>query len=100
MAAKKKLTRRRLAARVADSSGLPKSRCYGVINDVLEGIVEALAAGQKVELRDFGVFRTVVRKGRRIVVPGRRRRVKVPRRREVRFSAGKGMRERVNESGS
>ena len=87
-----KLTRRSLAAWLAQRSGLSKRKAYKLLGQVLEGIGEALAAGAVVELRNFGVFEVFERKARRVEVPGRGQ-LQVPRRRSVSFRPGKALRE-------
>lgn len=67
-----------------------------LVNMVFEFIVEALASGRGVELRNFGIFDVRVRKattGRDMNGSGGR--VQIPARAVVRFKAGKDLRQRV-----
>lgn len=92
----RKLTRRRLAAWVAEESGLSKRQSYEVVGEVLWGIKKALAQGMIVELRNFGVFEVYERKARKLKVPGKGE-VQVPRCKDVSFQPGKQMRKLINE---
>lgn len=69
---------------------------YAVVQNTLDCITKALARGDKVELRHFGVFAVKVRKasvGRDLSKPGVT--VHIPTRATVKFKAGKEMRARV-----
>ena len=75
---------------------LEQRQVYDVVQKTLEGITRALANGQKVELRNFGVFEVKVRKariGRNPNAPGTD--VPIPARSVVKFKAGKEMRGEV-----
>jgi nucleoid DNA-binding protein len=69
---------------------------FDVVQKTLDGITHALANGQKVELRNFGVFEVKVRKariGRNPNAPSTD--VPIPARSVVKFKAGKEMRAEV-----
>jgi nucleoid DNA-binding protein len=69
---------------------------FDVVQKTLDGIAHALANGQKVELRNFGVFEVRVRKarvGRNPNAPSTD--VPIPARSVVKFKAGKEMRAEV-----
>jgi nucleoid DNA-binding protein len=69
---------------------------FEVVQKTLDGITRALASGQKVELRNFGVFEVKVRKarvGRNPNAPSTD--VPIPARSVVKFKAGKEMRAEV-----
>jgi nucleoid DNA-binding protein len=69
---------------------------FEVVQKTLDGITRALANGQKVELRNFGVFEVKVRKariGRNPNAPSAD--VPIPARSVVKFKAGKEMRAEV-----
>ena len=75
---------------------LEQQQVYNVIQKTLDGITQALASGQKVELRNFGVFDVKVRKariGRNPNAPATD--VPIPARSVVKFKAGKEMRAEV-----
>jgi nucleoid DNA-binding protein len=90
------LTKRDLVVSISEKTGLIQQDVFSVIQLTLDGITEALASGQGVELREFGVFRTRLTKqrvGRNPKKPEQE--VVIPPRAIVKFKAGKIMRERV-----
>ncbi len=90
------LTKRDLVVRISDETGLIQSEVFEVIQKTLDYITEALATGEDVELRKFGVFEvrlTRPRVGRNPRVPEKD--VEIPARATVKFRAGKVMRQRV-----
>lgn len=97
MAKKKKLTRMELAIRVAKKTGASQRKSYALVNVVLEQLAASLEKGESAELRGFGVFSVVKRKKKRVAVPKGGGIVTIPARKEVRFVAGKGLKERINK---
>jgi nucleoid DNA-binding protein len=79
-----------------DHQTVEQRMVFEVVQRTLDGITRALAAGQKVELRNFGVFEVKVRKariGRNPNSPSTD--VPIPARSVVKFKAGKEMRAEV-----
>ena len=90
------LTKRDLVARISEESGLPQQNVLDVVQKTLDYIRESVAKGQKVELRNFGVFEVKVRKarvGRNPNAPETD--VPIPQRAVVKFKPGKEMRDEV-----
>ena len=58
------LTKRDLVLRISEDTGLVQAEVFGVVQKTLDYISEALAKGERVELREFGVFEVVIRKPR------------------------------------
>ena len=90
------LTKRDLVIAISEKTGLIQQDVFSVVQLTLNGITEALANGQGVELREFGVFRTTLTKqrvGRNPKKPEQE--VVIPPRAIVKFKSGKIMRERV-----
>ena len=90
------LTKRDLVIRISSETGLKQQHVFGVVQRTLDYIAEALAKGDKVELRNFGVFEVKVRKarvGRNPNAPAVD--VPIPQRAVVKFKAGKEMRGEV-----
>jgi nucleoid DNA-binding protein len=87
------VTKRDLVSRISGKIGQTQELVYDVVQNTLDCISEALAKGEKIELRHFGVFEVKIRKARvgrnphNPVVP-----VPIPVRAAVRFKAGKEMR--------
>ena len=58
------LTKRKIVMRISDETGLIQAQAFDVVQKILGYITEALAKGDKVELRNFGVFEVKIRKAR------------------------------------
>jgi len=90
------LTKRDLVIHIAEETGLKQNDVMNVVQKTLDGIIAALAKGQKIELRNFGVFETRTRRariGRNPNAPTTD--VPIPARTVVKFKAGKEMRSAV-----
>ena len=85
-----------LIAKVAQKTGLSKKDVNEVINATIEVIEEALKNGEKISFIGFGSFETVTRAARTAVVPGTKKKVKVPESKSVKFKVGKKLKEIVN----
>jgi nucleoid DNA-binding protein len=87
------LTKRDLVMRISSETGLVQQQVLEIVQKTLDYIAEALSKGDKVELRNFGVFEVKVRKprvGRNPNAPETD--VPIPQRAVVKFKAGKEMR--------
>ena len=51
-----------LVQRVVDVTGLPRQRAEQTVDTIFESLKQALAAGDRIELRGFGVFTVRPRK--------------------------------------
>jgi nucleoid DNA-binding protein len=88
------LTKRNLAIRIAEETGLTQQQVVAVIQKTLDAIVDALREGQTIEFRKFGVFDVRERRQRIGRNPHKPDQVVViPSRRVVRFRPGKTMKE-------
>jgi nucleoid DNA-binding protein len=90
------LTKRDLVIRISNETGLVQQQVLDVAQKTLDYIAEALAKGDKVELRNFGVFEVKIRKariGRNPNAPAAD--VPIPERAVVKFKPGKEMRAEV-----
>ena len=90
------LTKRDLVMKISEETGLLQSDVLTTIQKTLDYITNTLANGRNVELRNFGVFKVVLRKPK----PGRNPKnpevdVTIPARAAVKFKSGKIMRQRV-----
>ena len=93
------LTKRDLVTRISNETGLIQNEVQAVVQRTLDYIVEELARGRNVELRQFGVFEVKVRKPRlgRDLNSARKTLIKIPRRAIVKFKMGKELRKRVSK---
>src|SRR6266404_9760919 len=90
------LTKRDLVIRISTETDIPQQQVLEVVQRTLDYISEALAKGENVELRNFGVFEVKVRKariGRNPNAPATD--VPIPERTVVKFKPGKEMRAAV-----
>src|SRR3977135_152691 len=90
------LTKRDLVVRISEDTGMIQNQVLDVVQRTLDYIAESLARGDKVELRNFGVFEVKVRKariGRNPNSPDKD--VPIPERSVVKFKPGKEMRTQV-----
>jgi nucleoid DNA-binding protein len=90
------MTKRDLVVKISDETGIVQQHVLEVIQKTLDHISAALARGETVELRNFGVFEVKLRKariGRNPNAPARD--VRIPPRAVVKFKAGKDMRDDV-----
>ncbi len=66
-----------------------------VVDQFLDRVVDALAEGRRIELRNFGVFEVVQRKAKKGRNPKTGEVVPIPARKAVKFSSGKIMKLKV-----
>lgn len=82
--------------RISRETGLVQQEVFDVIQKTLDYITDALAEGQDVELRNFGVFEVRLTKSRVGRNPHKPENdVVIPARATVKFKSGKVMRQRV-----
>jgi nucleoid DNA-binding protein len=94
-------TRNDLASELAARLALPVDRAKGIVDQTLDVLMQALAKGQKVEFRGFGILDVVQRKpkiGRNPKNPNAGQ-YQIPARRMVRFRIGKQLFDTLNPDG-
>ena len=90
------LTKREIAARVAERVGITQSAAAAQVQTTLDVIAEELAAGGHIELRGFGVFEIKMRQARVGRNPNRPENdVAIPARKVIKFRAGKELAETI-----
>lgn len=90
------MTRAELVERVAAETELSKRKSAEVLDLFLQCIIEALQAGDKVELRGFGSFRCRSREPRKGRHPRTAEAIDVPAKTALYFRPGKALHERLN----
>ena len=90
------ITKKELVNRIADKSGVTKVIAKEIVQSFLDAIIDELAAGNRLEFREFGVFETKERAARRAQNPRTLEKVSVPAKRIVKFKVGRLMRKRVS----
>ncbi len=86
------MTKAEIIRILADQIGLTRREAAEVLAVVLDGVVEAIRAGEKVELRGFGSFRTRKRRARTGRNPRTGAKVKVAPKLVPYFKPGKQLR--------
>ena len=92
------LTKRELVVTISNETGLVQHQVFDVVQRTLDHITDALAKGNTVEIRNFGVFEvrlTKARVGRNPNKPGSS--FVIPPRATVKFKSGKIMKQRVSK---
>ncbi|MDA2917433.1 MAG: integration host factor subunit beta [bacterium] len=90
------MTKAELVEKVAERIDLTKKHTEVIVNTVFQSITEALASGDKVELRGFGSFRVRHRDSREGRNPKTGATVFIPAKKVPFFKAGKELREMID----
>lgn len=92
------MTKSVLIDKVAEKvEGLTRKQTEIIVETVFDGIKEALAKGEKIEIRGFGNFRLKQRRPRKARNPKTGESVDVPAKRVLHFKVGKALRDALNE---
>jgi DNA-binding protein HU-beta len=89
------MNKQELIAKVAKDTGMTKVVATAALDSVLDGITKALKKKDTIAFVGFGTFKTVERKARVARNPQTGAEVKIPKRRVVRFTAGKALKTAV-----
>ncbi len=90
------MTKADLLEELAKVSNLTQKESETIVNTIFDTVTEALAKGDKVELRGFGSFRIRQRRARRGRNPKTGTSLNVPPKRVPFFKVGKELRQLVN----
>ena len=89
------VTKKEIAIKVADQTGIKQIVVKKVIQRALDEIINILASGQNIELRNFGIFKVKSRKARTARNPRTGASVSVPAKKTVIFKPGLIMKQKV-----
>jgi integration host factor subunit beta len=78
--------------------GLTKKQVEVIIDTVFDGMKDALARGEKIEIRGFGNFRLKYRDGKTARNPKTGEKVQVPSKRALHFKIGKPFHNALNQN--
>ena len=92
------MTKRDLVVKIANKMDLTQSIVHSIVEDVLDGITESLASGDKVELRNFGILKVKSRKARVGRNPRTGVTVPIKSKKVICFKPGKILKEKVGKS--
>jgi DNA-binding protein HU-beta len=90
------MNKHQLIAKVAKDINGSKSTAALAVESVIEGITRALKKGDSVTFVGFGTFKTANRKARTARNPQTGAMIAIPKRKAVRFVAGKALKSAVN----
>jgi len=93
------LTRNDLAVRFAEQMGMEPEEAVPYVETFMDVILDCLGRGERIEIRDFGVFQIQERNPRVARNPRTGVKVNVAVKRTVKFKTGKALLERVREAG-
>ncbi|MFH1848469.1 MAG: HU family DNA-binding protein [Candidatus Omnitrophota bacterium] len=92
------MTKKDIVMQIAEKPALKQmtqAQIKEVVQATFDNMIENLAAGRTIELRNFGVFKVKMRKGRMARNPKTAEKVPVPDRRVVTFKPGLVMKQKV-----
>ncbi len=89
------MTKKDIVIRIADQTNVKQVLVKKIVQKTFDAIIDALVRGEKVELRNFGVFKIKERKSRTGRNPRTGEVVPVPPRKVVVFKPGLDMKHKV-----
>lgn len=89
------ITKQDIVTRVSECTGLPQQRVMDIVQQTFDSMSDLLAEGNRIEIRNFGVFDVKVKRARMGRILSTMQPVEIPARAVVRFKPGKEMRELV-----
>jgi nucleoid DNA-binding protein len=96
MTSRRTITKKELVLRIAEKTTQKQTITRDIIQMFIDEVIQELARGNRLELRDFGVFEVKVRKARKARNPKTGAEVRVPEKRVVTIKPGKKMKEEIN----
>ena len=90
------MNKQQLIARLAKDAGISKTLASKMVATTITAITKSLKKGEAVTLVGFGTYKTAFRKARKGRNPLTGGAIKIPRRKTVRFSAGKALKTTIN----
>jgi len=90
------MNRQDLIAKIVKDTGVSKRLASEMVATTLASIAKSLKKGDPVTLVGFGTFKTAIRKARKGRNPLTGGTIRIPRRKTVRFSAGKALKTTLN----
>jgi nucleoid DNA-binding protein len=90
------MTKKDIVLKIAEETGIKQIDVKKVVQKTLDKIIESLAQGKKVELRNFGVFKVKSRKGRTGRNPRTGEVVPVPPKKVAVFKPGLIMKKKIS----
>ena len=89
------MNKQALVEKIAKDTGVTKTNASAAVESLIDGITRSLRKGESIMFVGFGTFKTSQRKARMARNPQTGAAIKIPKRRVVRFSAGKALKTAV-----
>jgi DNA-binding protein HU-beta len=89
------MNKQELIAKIAKDTGTSKAGAAAAIDSFIDGITKSLKKGDPITFVGFGTFKTTQRKARTARNPQTGDPIRIPKRRVVRFTAGKALKDAV-----
>ena len=89
------ITKKKLIDRIAENKQAKRVVVKSIVQSFLDEIIKELAADNRIEFRDFGVFEIRTRAARVAQNPKTLQRVQVPTKRTVKFKMGRLMKQKL-----
>ena len=89
------MNKQELIAKIAKDTGSSKANAAAAVESLIEGITKSLKKGDAVAFVGFGTFKTAQRKARTARNPQTGAAIQIPKRRVVRFTVGKALKNAV-----
>lgn len=93
-----RMTKKDIIMKISDDTGLKQIDVKEVVQRTFEIIIDGLTKGEKIELRNFGIFKVKTRKGRMGRNPRTGEGVSIPDKKVVSFKPGMKMKLDVEKS--
>jgi len=89
------MNRQELIAKIASDTRSSKAAAAAAVESLIDGITRSLKKGDAITFVGFGTFKTAQRKARTARNPQTGATIRIPKRRVVRFTAGKALKQAV-----
>ncbi len=89
------MNKHELIEKIAKDIGVTKVNAAKAVESLIDGITRSLKKGESITFVGFGTFKTSQRKARVARNPQTGASIKIPKRRVVRFTAGKALKQAV-----
>jgi DNA-binding protein HU-beta len=89
------MNKQEVIEKIAKDTGISKTNAASAVDSFIGSITKSLKKGEAVTFVGFGTFKTSLRKARLARNPQTGASIKIPKRRVVRFTAGKALKTAV-----
>jgi DNA-binding protein HU-beta len=89
------MNKREISEKIANELMIKKFEVYHFIDLVIEIMVENLSQGKKIVLSNFGTFKVVRRKNKRVINPNNKQSLIIPAKKIVKFLPSKNLKKNL-----